>query len=81
MKRRDLLDASKLLRRHKMDPSDMAALGLAAEYLSEKKDEKTTLGFQAWLDVEIEEDDDEDAEVVDDADAPEVEDAETPTEP
>jgi hypothetical protein len=50
-----------------MDPSDMAALGLATEYLSEKKDEKTTLGFQAWLDEDVEDDDDldEDAESAD----------------
>jgi hypothetical protein len=68
VKRRDLLDASKLLRRHKMDPSDMAALGLATEYLSEKKEEKTVLGFQAWLDEEVEDEDDdldEDAESAD----------------
>jgi len=82
MKRRDLLDASKLLARHKMDVTNMFFLGLAAQYLSEKKADppETTLGFQAWLDEDIEEDEDADEEA--DEDAPDTEDdTEGPTEP
>jgi hypothetical protein len=80
MKRRDLLDASKLLTRHKM-PTDIAHLGLAAEFLSEKKAGTVTVGFQEWLDEDIEEDDDEDAELVETGDATEVEEGDTPTAP
>lgn len=60
MKRRDILEASKLLRQHKMQVDDQAALGLALGYLREKKDGETTATFSEWLDEEVEDDEDED---------------------
>jgi hypothetical protein len=75
MKRRDLLDASKLLARHKMDVSNVAALGLAAQFLAERKAEETKLGFQAWLDEDVEEDEDED----EDAESGDLDDEAGPT--
>jgi hypothetical protein len=60
MKRRDLLDASKLLLRHKMDPSNPLLLGLAAEFLAGRKSGDITLSFQPWLDEEIDDDDEGD---------------------
>lgn len=65
MKRRDLLYASALLRRHKMDPTDPAAMSLAIEFVSEKKNGETEKSFQEWLDEDIEEDE-EDGEVNED---------------
>lgn len=62
MKRRDLLEAAKLLVRHKMDQTNVAALMLATQYLAQKNDGETTLGFQEWLDQEPTSDDDEDLE-------------------
>lgn len=62
MKRRDLLDASKLLARHKMDRTDPTAMSLAATYLSEKRDGKTDLPFDEWLDCDVEDEDDEESD-------------------
>lgn len=65
MKRRDLLEASKLLKRHKMDVTDPAAMMLATGWLKEKADGETDLKFEDWLDEEVDVDEDEDDEEYD----------------
>jgi len=72
MKRRDLIDASRLLQRHKMDPTNPAELSLAVEFLSERRAGDTKASFQMWLDEEIEDEEEEDegAGDIDDLDAP-----------
>lgn len=62
MKRRDLLAVSALLRRNKLDPTDAQAMGLGILYLQEKRAGETPLSFQAWLDEDMPEDEDEDVE-------------------
>lgn len=59
MKRRDLLAVSALLRRNKLDPTDMSAMGLGIQYLQEKRAGETPLSFQAWLDEDLPEGDDD----------------------
>jgi hypothetical protein len=56
MKRRDLLDASRLLIKHKLTKPgelDQAALMLAVTYLGQKRDGETDLEFPAWLDEDV----------------------------
>lgn len=63
MKRRDLLAVAALLRRNKLDPTDLSAMGLGIQYLQEKRAGETLLSFQAWLDEDLpESEDDEDDE-------------------
>lgn len=62
MKRRDLLEASKLLRRHKLDPQDPVALSLASNFLSEKKSGETSVSFQVWLDEDLADDDEDEGD-------------------
>lgn len=60
IKRRDLLEASKLLTKHKLTkPGDMdsTALMLAVSYLNEKRDGDTDLEFPAWLDEDFKDED------------------------
>lgn len=57
MKRKDLLEASKLLRRNKLDSTDPAAMMLAIGYLNEKASGETEKPFTEWLDEEVEDDD------------------------
>ena len=57
IKRRDLLEASRLLSRHRLSkPGEMdtPALMLAVTYLDEKREGKTDLPFPEWLDGEFE---------------------------
>lgn len=68
MKRRDLLEASRLLIKHRLVKAgefDQTALMLAASYLSTKRDGETELEFDDWLNEDVQgdelpEDDDED---------------------
>lgn len=60
MKRRDLLAVSALLRRNKLDPSDLSAMGLGIQYIQEKRAGETPLSFQAWLDEDLPEDEEAD---------------------
>jgi hypothetical protein len=62
MKRRDLLEVSALLRRQKLDPSDEMALGLGTQFLTEKRSGETSLTFGQWLDEDIPQDDEGEAE-------------------
>ena len=72
IKRRDLLDASRLLAKHKLSKSgemDTAALMLAVNYLAEKRDGETDLDFPTWLDEDFDESDlEDDDEVADESD-------------
>jgi hypothetical protein len=68
MKRRDLLEGSRLLRRYKMDSSDVAALGLATDFLQQKRAGEIAKTFPEWLDEEMEDEDDFEGEGPDDVD-------------
>ena len=60
MKRRDLMEASRLLQRHglaKPGEMDPASLMMAASYLAERRDGETELGFLEWLDEDVNDDD------------------------
>jgi hypothetical protein len=58
MNRRDLLSASKLLLRHKMDASNPLLLGFAAEFLAGRKTGEITTSFKDFLEEDISDDDD-----------------------
>lgn len=70
IKRRDLLEANKLLAKHKLvkpGEIDSTALMLAVSYLQEKRDGETDLDFDTWLDQDMDEGDiDEAAAAVED---------------
>ena len=74
IKRRDLLDASRLLAKHQLSkPGEMdtPALMLAVNYLQEKRDGKTDQDFPDWLDEDFDESDlegDDDAASADPSD-------------
>lgn len=80
IKRRDLLDASRLLVKHRLSKPgelDQAGLMLGVQYLAAKRDGETDLEFPAWLDEEMGDDELDDldgppevvsGEVVDNAD-------------
>lgn len=56
MKRRDLLEGSQLLVKHRLvkpGELDQAALMLAVSYLGQKRDGETDLDFPAWLDEDV----------------------------
>jgi hypothetical protein len=57
MKRRDLIDGTKLLKRHKIEVNEIAA-GLAATYLSDRRDgeEAAQVPFDQWLDADLNDD-------------------------
>jgi hypothetical protein len=65
MKKRDLLDGSALLRRHKIDVDPVSA-SLAAKYISDRRDgvEAAAVSFDEWLDSDV--DDEEVADLVGD---------------
>lgn len=61
VKRIDLLNASKLLAKEGItkpgDQDNTTALMLGVQYLTEKREGKTDLDFQDWLEGEVEDDD------------------------
>jgi len=68
IKRRDLLDASRLLTKHRLTKPgelDQAALMLGVQYLGAKRDGETDLEFLAWLDEDVQGDELDDLEDVD----------------
>jgi hypothetical protein len=70
IKRRDLLDASRLLAKHNLSkPGEMdtPALMLAVNYLQEKRDGETDLPFPEWLDEDFDASDLESGDDEDDA--------------
>jgi hypothetical protein len=58
MKKRDLLDGSALLRRHKIDVDPVSA-SLAAKYISDRRDgvEAAAVSFDEWLDSDVDDED------------------------
>jgi hypothetical protein len=52
MKRKDLLNGAKLLKKYRIKVTE-EAIGLAASYLSDKRDLKTTVEFPQWLEEDI----------------------------
>jgi hypothetical protein len=54
MKKRDLLDGSKLLRRHKIEVDQISA-SLAAKYIADNRDgvEAAQVSFDVWLDSDM----------------------------
>ncbi len=61
MKKRDLLDGSALLRRHKIDVDPVSA-SLAAKYVSDRRDgvEAAKVSFDEWLDSDVDDEEIED---------------------
>lgn len=61
MKRRDLLEASRLVKKHKLVPTgdvDPAALMLGVQYLQAKREGETDKTFPEWLDEDTGDDED-----------------------
>jgi hypothetical protein len=70
MKRKDLLDGAKLLRQRKIEV-DQISTGLAAKYVSDRRDgvEAAQASFDEWLDGDLDEDEAADLVGGEDADA------------